>query len=545
MRSRATALSVAVLLLSAAQASAAVKQEYLQPYEATVSQEQAGIVTDAGVDLDEAGFKGDTQGEQTLDLAITSSQADALAAKGIALTPEKLAKRLKPVTGGDSPNQYYDVFRTYSEHGGIADELRADAANNRDIAKVEQIGTSLLGKPILALKITADARNVPDGSRPAVLYAATNHAREWITPEVDRREAKWFLQHKTDPRVAEILRTTELWFLPVQNPDGYDFTFTCGVGAANHSCGPGEASSNRLWRKTLRDNNNDGIYGNTGDGVDPNRNYPEQWALDNEGSNPSPSAEDYRGPYADSEPEDAAYDKFIHKIKPIYDMNYHSAAQLLNSSFGFITNRPSDDDTLSRALTGTDGDAAVDPYQPDQASDLYVTHGETVDWAYFLYGTIGFTAELDTATTAGATGSDFVFPDDEAKVEAVFEKNLPLALNLAKNAAQRPDRPSNFDGDPAEYQIKPTLDIQPTTFDASYGGAQPIEAIVRRSLGPVDVSATISGPGGTSRTVLVRATDYVGGERYGDVPGAYFDRVRAVLPDNFNTAASPRKPARR
>ena len=53
---------------------------------------------------------------------------------------------------------------------------------------------------------------------------------------------------------------------------------------------------------------------------------------------------------------------------------------------------------------------------------------------------------------------------------------------------------------------------------AAFGGAQPIEAIVRRSLGPVDVSATISGPGGTSRSVTVRASDYAGGERYGDVP---------------------------
>ena len=39
------------------------------------------------------------------------------------------------------------------------------------------------------------------------------------------------------------MNTTELWFLPVANPDGYDFTFTEG---------------NRLWRKNLRDNNGDG-----------------------------------------------------------------------------------------------------------------------------------------------------------------------------------------------------------------------------------------------------------------------------------------------
>src|SRR3954469_12822693 len=463
-------------------------------------------------------------------------------ANGIDLTAEALPKTKKLATGGDSPNPYYDVFRSYSEHLGIADELRAEAAANRDVAKLVTIGTSLLGKPILAIKITDDARNVADGSRPAVLFGAVNHAREWTAAEVARREARWFLEHKNDPRIRELLKTTEIWVLPVFNPDGYDYTFTCGTGTAVTKCGPGAANSNRLWRKTLRDNNNDGIFGNSGDGVDPNRNFPEQWALDNEGSNPSPAAEDYRGPYANSEPENAAYDRFIRRIKPVYNLNYHSAAQLLNASFGFITNRPADDDTLARAISGTDGDAAVDPYTPQQASELYVTHGETVDWAYFQFGTIGFTPELDTAATAGAGGSSFVFPDDEDKVEAVFEKNLHLALNMV-NSATHVDRPSNYTQDPAEYQIKPTLDIQPSKFDVSYGGAQIIESVVRRTLGPVDINATISGPGGTSRTQLLRATEYTGGERYGDVPGKYFVRVRATLPENWNTAAAPRPPA--
>src|SRR3954470_23750804 len=536
MRRRASLLSAAVLLLGAAPA---VADEKLQPYEATVNRDQAAVVGDSGIELDHAGFKGTALGEQHLQLAITPSQAAKLEAKGIELTQEALPKTKKLATGGDSPNPYYDVFRSYSEHLGIADELRTEAAANRDVAKLVTIGTSRLDKPILAIKITDDARTVAAGSRPAVLFVAVNNRRGGIAAEVARRKGRGFLEHKNDPRIRELLKTTEIWVLPVFNPDGYDYTFTCGTGTAVTKCGPGAANSNRLWRKTLRDNNNDGIFGNSGDGVDPNRNFPEQWALDNEGSNPSPAAEDYRGPYANSEPENAAYDRFIRRIKPVYNLNYHSAAQLLNASFGFITNRPADDDTLSRALTGTDGDAAVDPYQPDEASDLYVTHGETVDWAYFQFGTIGFTPELDTAATASAGGSSFVFPDDEDKVEAVFEKNLHLALNMV-NSATHVDRPSNYSGDPAEYRVKPTLDIQPTLFDVSYGGAQPVEAIVRRSLGPVDISASISGPGGASRSVLLRADEYKGGERYGDVPGKYFVRVRATLPENWNTAASPR-----
>ena len=100
--------------------------------------------------------------------------------------------------------------------------------------------------------------------RPAVLYSSAQHAREWITPEMNRRLLHYYLDsYATDPKIRRIVDTTELWFVPVANPDGYDYTFTEG---------------NRLWRKNLRDNDGDGEI--TGvDGVDLNRNYPYQLGL--------------------------------------------------------------------------------------------------------------------------------------------------------------------------------------------------------------------------------------------------------------------------
>ena len=76
---------------------------------------------------------------------------------------------------GDSPNPFFNVWRSYSEPGGIADEMRALAAANPDVMKLEQIGTSTLGKPILAIKMTADARNIAGRHAPraAVLGRST------------------------------------------------------------------------------------------------------------------------------------------------------------------------------------------------------------------------------------------------------------------------------------------------------------------------------------------------------------------------------------
>src|SRR3712207_8240045 len=51
-----------------------------------------------------------------------------------------------------------------------------------------------------------------------------------------------------------------------------------------------------------RDNDGDGVT-TTADGVDPNRNYPDHWGYDNEGSSPDPSNNTYRGPGPASEAE--------------------------------------------------------------------------------------------------------------------------------------------------------------------------------------------------------------------------------------------------
>ena len=492
------ALAAAVLACGLTPTAAMAAEEYLEPYRAVADELDAGALQAEGVDLEHAGYDTSKAYAQPVQVALLPSQAERLQDKGVEL--EKLAvakaapKAARLAAGGDSPNPFYTVYRQYMEPGGILDEMEQLAADNRDVVKIMTVGTSTLGKPMKVLKVTANARNTPDGTRPAVLYSSNNHAREWIAAEVERRLLGWVIAHKDDPKIADLLSRTELWFMPIQNPDGYDYTFTCGQGAENRLCGAGEANSNRFWRKTLRDNNNDGIYGNGGDGVDPNRNYPAKRGIDEEGATNNPAGETYRGPYALSEPENLAFDRLLRKIDFKANVNYHSAGQLLLTPVSYITDYAPVDATIFNAMTGVDGDGAVEPYTPQRSSDLYESNGDTIDNGYMNYGVIGWTPELDTCATGGGAGNcnQFAFPDDEEKVEAVFQKNLPMALNIAHSAGQI-DRPKNFDNDPTQYQVKATQDIQPTAFDVSYGATQAVEAITRRSLGPVDVSATISG----------------------------------------------------
>ena len=446
------------------------------------------------------------------------------------------------------------MFRTYSEPGGIKDEMTTLAAKYRGMAKLVVIGQTGQGQDIVALKVTKNARNVADGSRPAMLFSAVNHAREWIAAEVGRRMPTWWLEHADDPQVAEILSRSELWFLPIQNPDGYDYTFTCGTGfrsADNEMCGatlvtdpadplrgtyvyknadgviraPNAAQpdvalrkpTQRLWRKTVRDNDGNDVVRRL-----PGRHRPEPQLPD--GVGPGRGGRErharlratYRGLTPFSETENLAYDRLLRKITPEAVINYHSAAQLLLYPFGYITDVYADDDPWFKAITGTDGDAAVDPYISQRSSDLYITNGETTDHAYNKYGSMCWTPELDECeTAAGGTfcsgGSGFTFPDDEGKVEAVFEKNLDFARNVAATTLDRdrPDRPRNATDDETQYQVKGSPDIEPNRFGVSYGGDQILEATARKVLGPVDFVVQVdSGPGGGSRTLTLRAAPW-------------------------------------
>ena len=440
---------------------------------------------------------------------------------------------------GDSPNPFFNVYRMYSEPGGIADEMKALAAANPDVMKLEQIGTSTLGKPIYVIKMTADARNVPDGSRPAALFSATNHAREWIAAEMGRRLPGWFAAHKNDPQIKELIAERELWFLPIQNPDGYDYTFTCGEGwgAAAVPCDYRTATgpTNRFWRKTMRDNNANGIWGDSQDGVDPNRNYPAKRGIDEEGASNSFSSGTYRGPYALSEPENLAVDRLQRRVQFKANINWHSAGQLLLTPVSYTTDYYPPDSTLFDAITGTDGDEAVFPYRSQHSSDLYESNGDTIDNAYMNYGIIGWTPEMDTCATMGEPSgcNQFASPDNESKVNAVFNKNLAFVLNVTESLPNM-GRPKNFDNDPSQYRVKATQDIQPNRFDVSYGASQVIEATIRKELGDADITVSVVGQNGN---VTVPMTAAPAGERYGEVKGYYFERRQATFPGVIGTRA--------
>ncbi|RXZ47621.1 zinc carboxypeptidase [Agromyces fucosus] len=484
----------------------------LDMYTADVSSAEAAEIAAAGFDVAQSTV---TDSGVSIDLVLTADEAKGLQAHGldVKVKKNKDGKSARQLAD-EQATEGYTVWRSWDEPGGIRDELYRLAKQNPQLVKLEVLGHTYEGREIIALKLTQGARGQADGTRPGVLYSSTQHAREWISTEVNRRLLNYYIDgwRTNDKEIKDLLKNNELWFVLVANPDGYQYTF----------------DTERLWRKNLRDNDNDGQV-TRADGVDPNRNYPEHFGWDEEGSSSQSSSDTYRGPSAGSEPETQAMMSLFDRADLSFQVNYHSFGQWLLYAEGWQTGTPTADDPIYYALSGNRDEPAIPDFEPGLSSDvLYVTNGETTDFAHSQEGTLAWTPELGEGLPAGG---GFVFPDDEAQVQAEFERALPFALDVAKSAADPANPVSHLGLETKPFYLqsddtyKDGLPQVNLTFDYSYGDPQEVRVIAKRSLGDVTLKYSINdGP-----AVAAPTEEWTGGDRYGGKTGVYFHTMRGVV----------------
>ncbi|HET7236101.1 MAG TPA: M14 family zinc carboxypeptidase, partial [Actinomycetota bacterium] len=429
----------------------------------------------------------------------------------------------------------YKVWMPYDGPNGLQAYME-DLAASSSLVELHTLGFTYgynadggdpTPRPIYALKVEEDADSDADGDDPAVLYSALQHAREWISGEVNRRLLEWYLKKYEEdvPQIVDLLGSTELWFVLVANPDGYQYTH--------------EPQGDRLWRKNLRDNDSNGEV-NSLDGVDPNRNFDAHWGYDEEGSASIPSDQTYRGPSAESEPETQAivslYEEPGLAVDFAFHVNYHSFGELLLYSFGWQVQTPSADDPIFTVLSGTDKKPAIQGFNPGVGADLYITNGETTDWAHATQGTLAWTPEL----SEGPNGDGFIFPDSNGAVENEFKKLLPFSLDVALSA-EDPDDPVSHQGFETEPFYLDVADLDPQkahnplsdfSFAYSYGHPQPVQILAKRDLNDDgdldaddDVTVHWSVDGGAPQTAP--ASEWLGGDRFGEVGDEYYRVVGA------------------
>lgn len=293
------------------------------------------------------------------------------------------------------------------------------------------------GNGIKWVKISDNPTNSSEGE-PQILYTAIHHAREpaGLSQLIFYM---WYLleNYDNDPEVQGILNNTELYFVPVVNPDGYLY---------NEKTDP---NGGGFWRKNRYN----------GHGVDNNRNYdyyingdPNNNVWGGEGSSPDPNSNVYAGTGPFSEIENQAIKWFVEQHEFVMAFNNHSYGDLLLFPYGYTDNVPTPENELfegiSEELVSQNG------YINMISADLYPAAGDSDD---FMYGTIGTHDKIYAFTPE--VGPSF-WPSSN-QIEDISKSMMYLNITSAKmvnNYANITDTSPLFVGDQAT--IISTFDLK-------------------------------------------------------------------------------------
>ena len=86
-----------------------------------------------------------------------------------------------------------------------------------DVIQLIPIGKTFEGREMKVVYLSTDHRK----TKPAIWVDAGIHAREWIAPSVVLQAIHRLV---TDPNAVDMLRGVDWYFLPVFNPDGYEYS---------------------------------------------------------------------------------------------------------------------------------------------------------------------------------------------------------------------------------------------------------------------------------------------------------------------------------
>ncbi len=347
---------------------------------------------------------------------------------------------------------YYAGYHTVAEHEA---HLRDVVARYPKLAQAVDYGSSWkrvqdpnAGYTLRTLCITrrqrGDCALDPKAPKPRFLIIAAVHARELSTSEIAWRWIDALLEGDgIDPEITRLLDTTEMWVVPVANPDGRAIVEQGGdrpllqrknANSSAGACAATPTAGNQF-------------------GVDLNRNANFLWAAP--GASGHPCSQFYFGAAAASEPEEQGLEKLMTALYPdrkgpaLTDpalitttgamLTLHAYGNSIMIPWGFTECRMracpealrAPNDVALRAFAFRM--SSFNAYLVGQSAEiLYVSSGTTDDWLYGQLGVPAFTVEL--GPLRGACGG---FAPAYACVDAVlWPQNRDSLIYAAKLATQ-------------------------------------------------------------------------------------------------------------
>jgi hypothetical protein len=300
-------------------------------------------------------------------------------------------------------------FYTYKEMLAALDSMRIKFPKLISARKPVSVKTTAEGRPLYYVKIS-DHPNT-DENEPKILYTALHHARE---PESLSQLIffMWYLleNYQTDPFVKSLVDSTEMYFIPCVNPDGYIYNQTTNPNGGG------------LWRKNRR-NNGDGSFG-----VDLNRNYGYMWGYDNSGSSPNGYDDTYRGPSPFSEPETQMVRDFGVAHSFFFALNHHTYANALIYPYGYRANKLTPDSTKFKQYATRL--AQCNGFTTGTVNQTlgYTANGTSDDW---LYGNQSVKSKIFALTPESGSSFDGFWPR-KSRIIPLAQVNLDMNLTAAE-----------------------------------------------------------------------------------------------------------------
>ncbi|KAF6018427.1 hypothetical protein EB796_023283 [Bugula neritina] len=289
-------------------------------------------------------------------------------------------------------------LESYNTYDSIMEYLDELAAAHPQLCQTEVIGSSYEGRDIKVIKL----HGLTGKSGVRVFIEGTQHAREWISPAAIIYMIQQMVKGYTekDSWTVQLLDKYEFHFLPVMNPDGYEYTYS--------------SSQTRFWRK-----NRKVIYNGTRCiGVDLNRNWGFHWS--GLGGSKWLCSELYRGKSEFSESETRSTAEYINRYNGTWHsyFSFHSYGQLILFPWSHSDiDSPDYHYHASAAHEFAEGLSQLNniTYQTGSVTDLlYIASGSSESWAYG-------SARIPYAYTIELPSTSFVLPR---------ERIAPTAMEL-------------------------------------------------------------------------------------------------------------------
>lgn len=265
------------------------------------------------------------------------------------------------------------------------------------------------GNPIYWVRISDNADT--DETEEEVLYSALHHAREPASLSQTIYYMWYMLEnYGTNPEVTFLVDNTEMYFVPMLNPDGYRH---------NELTDPNGGGMHRKNRNLVSG-------GGSNAGVDLNRNYSYHW--DESGTSNNPGNDTWPGTAAFTEVETQAMKWFCENREFKFAFNAHTYGNLLLYPIGWSSVEVAPHAPYFEAYS--EHMVKYNGYSNIKSSGLYPASGDSDDWMYTDDIGVNGRDTIFAFTPEVSDGPDGFWPAS-SEIEGICKANVHMNMTLA------------------------------------------------------------------------------------------------------------------